>query len=273
MKLSEIYLYPIKSLSGIKVSKAKVTLRGLENDRRFMLTTPDGTFLTQRNIRQMALIRIDLIGPDMKIWHHHFPDDYLLIPLKPTDFQGTQATEVWGYPCQGSILQTPVNEWFSKKLNTPCQLIYMTDDSLRPIDEKYRKLGEIVSFADGYPYLLLGQASMNDLNNKLASPVHINRFRANLVFTGGQPFEEDNWKYFTIGDLTFRGVKPCARCQVPNINQETAVIEKEPNKTLATYRKLAKNKIYVGMNVCWEKELSKGLETIEVGNEVKLVQS
>ncbi|MEM1124795.1 MAG: MOSC N-terminal beta barrel domain-containing protein, partial [Bacteroidota bacterium] len=261
MQLSAIYLYPIKSLAGIRLEKSKVTLRGLENDRRFMLTKLDGTFLTQRVIPQMALLKVKIAGEELHIWHKEQPTDVLIIPIKPAVFIGTQATDVWGHPCKGSILEKSINDWFSQKLNTPCQLIYMTEDSLRPIDEAYRKTGEIVSFADGFPYLLLGQASMDDLNSRLEQPVDINRFRANLIFSGGQPFEEDHWNYFKIGDLTFRGTKPCARCQVPNINQETAAIEQEPNRTLARFRvfkRNGKNKVLFGMNACWEQGLSEG---------------
>lgn len=271
MNLSQIYIYPIKSLSGISVQQSELTVRGLAHDRRFMLTKPDGTFLTQRTIPQMALIRVAIEDNLLAVWHHHQPTDILRFPLQPTQFEGIQPTEVWGHACEGSILEKAINQWFSEKLNTPCQLIYMTDESLRPLEEGYRKEGEIVSFADGYPYLVLGQASMDDLNARLASPVSINRFRANLIFTGGTPFEEDTWKYFTIGTLTFRGTKPCARCQVPNINQETALIEKEPNRTLASFRRLAKNKIYFGMNVCWEPTLSNGNTQLIVGEKIRLL--
>lgn len=274
MQLSEIYIYPIKSLAGIKLEQAKVTLRGLEHDRRFMLTTPDGAFLTQRTITQMALIKMKIEGNNLHIWHKNQAEDVLIIPTKPTQFIGTQATEVWGHPCEGSILETTINQWFSKKLNTPCQLIYMTDESLRPVDAAYQKAGEIVSFADGFPYLVLGQSSMDDLNNRLEKSVDINRFRANLIFTGGQPFEEDKWQYFTIGDLSFRGTKPCARCQVPNINQETAEIEKEPNRTLAKFRRFKvneKNKILFGMNACWEEGLSEGKNRLRIGDTITLI--
>lgn len=268
MQLSQIYLYPIKSLAGIQVQQAKVTTRGLDNDRRFMLTTTSGMFLTQRKFAKMALLKINIEGDQMKIWHKDTPEDSIYIPLKPTDFSTTQEVTIWGDICTGQVLSNTINHWFSKTLNSVCQLVYMTDESIRPIEEKHRKEGEVVSFADAYPYLLLGQSSIDDLNNRLDNPVKINRFRPNLVFTGGQPFEEDKWGDFTIGGLAFRGTKPCARCNVLNINQETAKIEKEPNKTLATFRRLAKNKIYFGMNVCWEKAKSKGMDVIKIGDKI-----
>ncbi len=272
MQLRDIYIYPIKSLGGVRLEKCKVTIRGLENDRRFMLTNMEGQFLTQRKLPQMALFTLNIEGDRMKISFKGQLKESLEIPLRPTQFQGTQNVRIWRDICTGSIMGKAVNKWFSKKLNRNCQLVYMAEDSRRPIDEKYRKSGEIVSFADGYPYLLLGQASINDLNKRLKRPIPIDRFRANLIFSDGKPFEEDQWQYFKIGKLTFRGVKPCARCNIPNINQKTARIEKEPNKTLATFRRFG-NKIYVGQNVCWEKDLSNGKNMIEIGDQLVLVHS
>ncbi|MEM6317192.1 MAG: MOSC N-terminal beta barrel domain-containing protein [Bacteroidota bacterium] len=271
MQLSQIYIYPIKSLGGISVTEAHLTLRGLAHDRRFMLTLLDGTFLTQRTIPEMALLKVSINGDQLKVQHRQIPEDVLTLPLQPTEFIKEQPTEVWGHACTGSVLPSTINDWFSQKLKTPCQLIYMTDDSLRPLEAKHRKSGEIVSFADGYPYLLLGQAAMDDLNQRLEKPVSIDRFRANLIFTGGVPHVEDSWKNFKIGQMAFRAVKPCARCQVPNIQQTTAEIGKEPNRTLAGYRRLAKNKIYFGMNVCWEKELSEGEFIVKVGDALCVV--
>jgi len=269
MQLSEIYIYPIKSLAGIQLKQSNVTLRGLENDRRFMLTTLDGTFLTQRNIPQMALLQTKITDDQLLVYPKNRPSDNISIPLKPDRFYGTQKTNVWNTDCEGKILDKATNQWFSKRLDTSCQLIYMTDDHQRAIEQPFGQEGEIVSFADGFPFLLLGKSSMDDLNQRLKHPVSVNRFRANLVFSGGKAFEEDNWKYFKIGRLTFRVAKPCARCQVPNINQETGLAETEPNRTLAGYRRIYKNKITFGMNVCWEKEKSEGIERLRTGDEVR----
>ena len=269
MYLSEICIYPIKSLAGIQLGKCKVTFRGLEYDRRFMLTDLNGQFLTQRKFPKMALFKIRIEGNKMSVWLKDQPKEQLKIPLQPTEFQGTQNVQIWKDTCIGSVMEVSVNQWFSDKLDKKCQLVYMAENSYRPIDETYGKMGEIVSFADGYPYLLLGQASVDDLNKRLKKPVPTNRFRANLIFSGGKPFEEDQWQYFKIGELTFRVAKPCARCAVPNINQETAQIEQEPNQTLATFRRF-NNKIYVGQNVCWEKDLSNGKNTLEIGDPVTL---
>jgi len=124
----------------------------------------------------------------------------------------------------------------------------MPDTARRRADGRYAPKGHFVSFADGFPYLLVGEASLTDLNERLAVPVPMNRFRPNLVFSGGQAYEEDQWSDFTIGDVDFRGVKPCGRCLIITTDQDTGTRYQEPLKTLATYRR-TNNKVLFGQNV------------------------
>ena len=264
MQVSAIYIYPIKSIGGCSLPKSKITSRGLAFDRRFMLTTPDGKFMTQRTNRRMALLKTQLLNNTLLVWDSNFPVSKIEIPIQPQHFVKQQEVTIWNDTCLGNVLHPHINQWFSKRLGQACQLVYMPEQSKRLLEEPYRKGEEVVSFADAYPVLLLGQSGMDRLNAKLDQPVSINRFRANIIFTGGQPFEEDKWKSFKIGKQLFRGVKPCKRCNVLNINQTTANIEKEPNRTLATFRKFEKG-IYVGMNVCWE---GKGRGSIQVGDKI-----
>ena len=116
------------------------------------------------------------------------------------------------------------------------------------MDARYAHANEQVSLADGYPLLIIGEASLADLNKRLPSPVPMNRFRPNLVFSGGHAYEEDAWKEFRIGESLFKGVKPCSRCVLTTIDQDTGAQGKEPLATLASYRK-KENKIYFGQNV------------------------
>ncbi len=143
----------------------------------------------------------------------------------------------------------------------------MPDTTRRRADGRYAPKGQYVSFADGFSYLIIGQASLDDLNSRLAQPLPMNRFRPNLVFTGGEPFEEDNWSDFQIGSVPFRGVKPCGRCIITTADQETAQRAAEPLKTLATYRKRG-NKILFGQDVVWTGE---GEASIRVGDNIRLV--
>jgi uncharacterized protein YcbX len=138
----------------------------------------------------------------------------------------------------------------------------MPVSTLRQVDEEYARVGQVTSFADAFPFLMIGQASLDELNTRLKEAVLIDRFRPNIVFTGGEAFQEDQMQYFTINGINFYGVKPCARCPVITINQESGVSGKEPLKTLSTYRK-KNNKVYFGQNLIHE-----GEGTISIGDEI-----
>ena len=175
--------------------------------------------------------------------------------------------EVWGLESVSQVMPNVINEWFTDQLKMDCQLVYMPDNAERRMKEKYNKERDLVSFADGAPILIIGQSSLDDLNSRLDKPVMMNRFRPNIVFSEGEPFEEDNWQKVQIGKVQLKITHRCVRCNVPNINQETAKIEKEPNRTLASFRRF-NNAIYVGVNAVWQKQLSDGEDEIKVGNSV-----
>ena len=226
--------------------------------------------MTQRSNASMALLKTKIEGDQLVVWNSQAPKHRIAFPLNPNHFSKQQQVEIWEDTCIANVLHKGINKWFSRQLKQDCQLVYMAEDSHRAIDAKYSKEGEIVSFADAYPILLLGDASIDDLNARLKAPVPADRFRANILFSGGAPFEEDKWTSFSINSQQFRGVKLCNRCQVPNINQQTGKMEKEPIRTLATFRRI-KKEIKMGQNVCWEKDLSKGKANIAVGDRLASV--
>ena len=267
MQLSDIYIYPIKSLAGIRLDSVQIDIRGLKNDRRFMLVDGKGIFMTQRTIRQMALLHTAVKDDKLHVWHKDKPDNVIVIPAQPKAFIKEQEVDVWGIPSICQVMPKVINEWFQDQLKTECQLVYMPDTAERKMKEKYNSARDLVSFADGAPILIAGQAGLDDLNQRLESPVLMNRFRPNLVFTGGTPFMEDEWKSVKIGQQSFKITHRCVRCNVPNINQETAEIVKEPNRTLASFRRFDK-KIYFGVNTVWEKELARGADVINVGDAI-----
>lgn len=256
MHLSALYIYPIKSLGGIAVDEAVVEEKGLRYDRRFMLVSPNGTFITQRTHPVMALIDVRIDGDRLAVWHRRRPDDVLLLPLGGA-VPGTgemMAVSIWDskdVPAQ--TVSDEADAWFSRVLDMPCRLVYMPDSTHRPVDEQYARQNDPVSFADGYPYLLIGQSSLDYLNGRVISetqpePMGMARFRPNLVVSGSAPYDEDAWAEFQIGDLTFYGVKPCARCVLTTIDPATAEKGREPLRTLATYRQYT-HKILFGQNV------------------------
>jgi len=252
MQLTGIFVYPVKSLRGISLSAAKVEKRGLQYDRRWMLTDENGNFFTQRAFPQMALLTTEITEDSLIIRHATKAFEPLQISLEPADGLKESVVQIWKDTCKSLIVSKLANEWLSEALETRCQLVYMPDDSVRPTNPNYSQPDDMVSFADGYPILIIGQASLDDLNTRLKNPVPMNRFRPNLVFTGGAPYEEDTWNDFQIGDLHFRAVKTCERCVITTVHQETGTIQSaEPLKTLSTYRMKGKN-ILFGMNVCWD---------------------
>lgn len=168
----------------------------------------------------------------------------------------------------GLHVNEDADAWFSGILGQEVQLIHMNDAVTRPLVKERLPANQDfeVSFADGYPYLLTNQASLTDLNQKLASPVPMDRFRSNLVITGGSAFDEDNWKRLAIGKAEFLVVKPCARCQVTTIDQATGRSSKEPLKTLASYRK-RNGKVMFGMNLVAVKAAD-----ISIGDNVRILE-
>ncbi len=246
MKLTEINIYPIKSLKGISVESATVEPRGLRNDRRWMLIDGDGTFMTQREFPQMATMLVELEDEMLVVTADGF--GRLETSLTPETGDRRQLS-VWGNACEGEAYEAVINEWFSDAVGETCELVYMSDDARRDINERFNKGDEIVSFADGYPLLVIGEASLADLNTRILTsersagrlaefrPLPMNRFRPNIVVDGSEPFAEDHWKRIRVGDAIFRATKPCARCVTTTVDQTRGEFDgKEPLKTLASYR-------------------------------------
>lgn len=263
--LSEIWLYPIKSCRGLRLSEALVEARGLRTDRRYMVVAEDGTFQTQRELPRLALLEpvpLTLVGQQpAQAAAAGLPHGFLLraldreplaLPtaLRPGD--GAACTvQIWGDRCAAVDAGAGAAAWLSDFLSFPCRLVYLPDESVRPVDPRYGRAQDHVSFADGFPLLLLSEASLADLNQRLPAGearVGMDRFRPNLVVRGCAPFAEDAWAGLRIGDVTLAGVKPCARCPIPTIDQATAQRGREPLRTLSTFRQ-RDGKVLFGQNV------------------------
>ncbi|MCY7421422.1 MAG: MOSC domain-containing protein [Chitinophagaceae bacterium] len=244
--VSQLYIYPIKSLGGIAVNEAKITDRGLEFDRRWMLVDNNYQFLTQRKNATMALLSMEL-HHDHFIVRHKMIEETLKIPFITSNPKTAIAT-IWDDECLVRFVSNEADEWFSTMLSMQCRLVYMPNQSKRQIEEPFGNDQNITSLSDGYPVLIIGQSSLDELNNRLAEPITIDRFRPNIVFTGGNPHAEDDFTNFTINDASFRGVKASSRCNVITIDQQTGIATAEPLTTLATYRK-QHNKVYFGQNL------------------------
>lgn len=260
-----MYIYPIKGLGGISLRDSTLEARGLAYDRRWMLVDQRGVFLSQRKLPGMALLSPSLAdGKALHLQHRKYKDSPLELPLRPAPEMGRAQVQVWESECEALIYGDGINEWFSDMLGVFCRLAYLPDDSRRYLPESYGQLGEQVGFADSCPLLLAGQASLDDLNARLETPVAMSRFRPNIVFTGGQAYEEDQWPAFQIGSAHLRGIRRCARCQVVNIDQETAKPSRETLATLSSYRKEG-HKVFFGLHAALAEEAP---AVLRVGDEI-----
>jgi uncharacterized protein len=236
LRLSEIWIYPIKSLAGVRLTEANVLEKGLEYDRRWMLVDETGRFITQREHPKLALFEVTLEAKHLFVRHRKTHASHR-IPLTPHTNQSFSVT-IWRDDVQALEVSAETSRWFSEQLNTTCRLVYFPEEHARPVDPEFAVNHEHVSLADAYPFLVIGQASLDDLNTRLPESITMRRFRPNFVFTGGEPYEEDHWKDFSIGNIHFRGVKNCSRCVLTTVDPETGTTGIEPLRTLATYRNL-----------------------------------
>jgi len=264
--VSQLFIYPVKSLGGFEVLAAVLTDRGFQYDRRWMLVDTDNQFLTQREHPVMSLLQTTIEGDKLVIYYKHDITDKITMPLNPIT-EITIRVKVWDDECDAQFVSNIADEWLSKKIGMTCRLVYMPDTERRKVDERYAINNEITSFSDGYPLLLIGQASLDDLNRRLAEPLPMNRFRPNIVFTGGHPYDEDTMEHIKVNGIDLYGVKLCARCVMTTIDQNNAIKGKEPLKTLAGYRN-KENKIFFGQNI-----LFKHTGSMQTGNIINIIKS
>ncbi|MHA7815958.1 MAG: MOSC domain-containing protein [Pseudohaliea sp.] len=231
LRLAAIYRYPLKSAAGLACEHASLDDFGIAGDRRWLLVDPSGAFLSQRGLPALALLRAVERGDGLSL---AFGGERLTVS-RPGAVARTVT--VWGDRVTALDAGDAAARWLQARLATPCRLVHMPDDCRRPVDPAYAPPGRSVSFADGFPLLLLTQASLDGLNARLPAPVPMDRFRPNLVIDGAAPHAEDGWRRLRIGTVTVDLVKPCARCAIPSIDQATAARDPHINRVLASYRR------------------------------------
>jgi uncharacterized protein len=247
VQLSGLFVYPIKACAGIALEAAEVVERGLADDRRYMLVDRTGTFVTQREVPRLCLVKTALEREQLLV--SALGKASLVLPRRPPPGIELERHVYQVWDDFGNALRHPEgSRWFSEFLNDEVNLVYMPDSERRRVNPKRARPDDIVSFADGYPLLLISEASLADLNQRLAEPVEMRRFRPNLVITGCEPYAEDGFTELQIGGLAFRGVKRCERCVVTTVNPETGEQGNEPLRTLSHYR-LEDSKVWFGMNL------------------------
>jgi uncharacterized protein YcbX len=267
--VSEINIFPIKSCQGASVRRSAATGRGFELDRQWLVVREDGEFVTQRQLPKMSQIRTSVLAFDSPFRRATMEINAPGMPplLVNSTGQGeVRSVRVWSDSCEATDEGKEVAAWFSNYLETKCGLVRFHQEFVRKVDPNYSKEdSDQVSFADGFPYLLISEASLVDLNERLDVSLPMNRFRPNIVVTGCEPFAEDTWSKIKIGRVSFDVVKPCARCVIVCIDQKNSEVGQEPLKSLSLYRK-QKNKIMFGQNL-----IPRGRGVISVGDELQLL--
>lgn len=237
VRVVELNRYPVKSLAGISLKTASLEEKGITFDRNWLVTLPSGKFLTQREIPKMALVKTSLNdNGDLTLNAEGCPS----LTVKRTangDSDDFKRVTVWKDECYAIDEGDDAAAWLSDYLETKCRLVKMKDSFNRPIIDEGKEFDGSVRFQDQYPLLVISTASLQALNEKLDTPVPMNRFRPNIVIEGCDPFEEDEFKTLVSANgVTLTSAKPCARCVITTTDQETAQRSVEPLKTLATFR-------------------------------------
>lgn len=259
MKLTGLFIHPIKACRGIRVSEARVTDRGLEHDRRYMLVDERGIFFTQRTDARLAGVGTALVGDEIQISVSGFGEARVPLVLSEGAWQDVV---VWRSTVRARRHEEG-SSFFTQLLGRPLSLVYMPDESERGVNPEFGRATDRVSFADGYPFLIVSERSLEDLSTRVGRDMAVERFRPNLLIDGDAPFVEDRMAAFTVGGVRFLGVKPCERCVVTTIDPESGKPSNEPLRTLTTYRRGAKRGVIFGMNLVHD---STGV--VRVGDEV-----
>ncbi|MCD4483627.1 MOSC domain-containing protein [Chromobacterium vaccinii] len=242
MHLSAMFVHPVKSCRGIAFDRAYAGKLGLLHDREWLLVSPDGQQITARTHPQLVTVRAELLPGGVLLHRAGKPPIFAMA----TAYTRPHPAQVWKDGFQAWHGDERVDAWFADVLGCECRLLWLGAQSNRP----FKGGPETMSFADGYPFLLVNQASLDDLNRQLPEPVTLRHFRPNLVVSGAYPWEEDDWQVIRIGELEFDVMKPCARCVLttvdPDLGEKRA--DGEPLQTLVRTRRLDEG-VCFGMNL------------------------
>ena len=262
VEVAALYMYPVKSCAGIRCEHATQDARGLLHDRGWMLVDGHDEFVTQREHPCLALITPQLDAGMLRLTT---PEGHTLAVPTAAVTGPTRQVRVWRDLYEAVDQGDEAAQFFSDWLGESVRLVKMADDYERQVNPGYTQTPAITSFSDGFPLLLISEASLDDLNFRLDTPLPMNRFRPNLVVKGCDRFAEDGWQQLKIGTITFHVAKPCDRCAVTTTDQATGARGVEPLRTLATYRR-AGTQVYFGQNI-----VHRSVGNIAVGESVEVV--
>ena len=273
MHLAALNIHPVKSLRGLEVQSAEVDHLGAVGDRRFLVADPDGKFLTQRTVPRMALVGAFLDDSWLTLRSDGFGE--IRVRRAPDPGAPILAVRVWSSEgLQAEDCGGEAATWLGAVIGAPCRLARIGPAFIRPVNPARARPGDLVGFADGYPFLAVSEASLLDLNRRIGrsggSPVPMNRFRPNLVLGGCGPHSEDAWRRIRIGSIVLRAAGPCTRCIITTTDQATGARSVEPLRTLAGYRRNPEEPSLVNFGQNLVHEVKSGL--LRVGDPVEVLE-
>lgn len=254
-----LYVYPIKALRGVRVESARVTARGFEADRRWMLVDEAGEFVTQRSLPELATFEVELGEHLIRVSR---ADVGAVEVPRIGAAEASMPVRVWDSAVRAAPAAPEIDRYFSEALGRPLRLVYMPESVRRAVSPKRVPEGAIVGFADGYPYLVISRSAVELVGARAGRTLSAERFRPNLVLGGVAPHAEDEWAGFEVGGVRFSCVKPCDRCVVITRDPRTGAADTEPLATLADYRR-RDGAVWFGQNL-----VARGEGEIRVGAEV-----
>jgi len=272
LRVSALFLHPVKSLRAIPVEEVTLDDLGFAGDRRFLVVDEAGTFLTQRTLPAMARIATQLSEDSLVLSAED--GSSLTVSRSPDPTAPVRKVRVWNHEgLSANDCGETAAEWLGGLLGCRCRLVRIGDTFRREVTKAAARPGDLVSFADAAPVLVTGEASLAELNRRIVASgggsVAMDRFRPNLVISGGEPFSEDGWRWIRIGPVVLRSAGKSDRCVITTTDQQTGQRGREPLRTLATFRQEPgqTGAVYFGVNFIQETKSG----TIRIGNQVEVL--
>lgn len=262
--LAGLWIYPLKSAAALPLSECAVEARGLQDDRRWMLVDADGRFITGRQIGALVRIQAQPQASGLRLRAPGQPE--LSVPV-PSVLAPRRPSTVWSDTVAALDAGDAAAEWLSATLGQSCRLVYMDAAAQRPVDPKYAQPGDEVSFADGYPLLLISKAAIDLLSSRVGEAMHPLRFRPNLLIDAVPAHAEDQWRRIRIGAVEFEVVKPCVRCVFTTVDPDSGERHPggEPLHSLKHYRRGPKG-ITFGQNL-----IARAPGTLRLGDPLEIL--
>jgi uncharacterized protein len=247
MEITGLFLSPPQPPGGLLLQNSTGEIRGLKYDRRWMLIDENNRFLSQRELPVLSRFSMTL-SEECLIVTNTLNKEQINIPLEIESNQ-YKIVQIWEDEVLATLGPPEINLWFSNQIGRKVELVYQPNESIRPIHPDYSVTGkEHTSLSDGYPVLVISEGSLDYLNSVCPEYIPMERFRPNIVVKNIEAFHEDKLKKIKINEVELYGVKPCARCNVPNLNPDSLKFSNEPSLTLSKIRKFG-NKILFGQNL------------------------